>query len=237
MDDQAMLELTGKLDKLTAQVQYLTEQAQCAERARQARTELMRDVMPIAGDAMRLATEQLQDVEVYLEPAALVRLLKKLAQAAPALEFLLDQLHSGMELVDVAAPIGKEGFRKAEMLLDQLDRKGYFTFAQEGMQIVDNIVSSFTPEDVRQLGENVVLILRTVKEMTQPEVMNLMHNTLQVIGPDSVEKVDSSLPSLVGQLRDPSVRRGLALTMRMLRNLGTQEPANDRRAPHSAAAH
>ncbi len=224
--DQATIELNEKIDRLAAQVQYLAEQAQSAERARQERAELMRDVMPIANQAMQLTTTHLQEVEEYLNSDDLVRLLKKLARARPYLELLLDQLQSAMQMLEIAGPIGKEAFAKTETLLDGMDRKGYFVFAKGGMQIVDNIVTSFTEDDVRQLGDNIVLILRTVKEMTQPEVMNLLHNTVQVIGPESTGKVETSIPALLGQMRDPDVRRGLALTMRMLHNLGAQAPGN-----------
>ena len=42
------------------------------------------------------------------------------------------------------------------------------------MQIADNVVTSFTEEDVRKLGDNAVLILKTVKDLTQPEIMGLV---------------------------------------------------------------
>ena len=74
--DQALpmvMELNQKIDLLTTQVQFLTEQAQRAERERQERAELMRDVMPIVNDAFRLTVEQLEEVQEYVEsgrPAA-----------------------------------------------------------------------------------------------------------------------------------------------------------------------
>ena len=184
------------------------------------------DLKPIANDAMALATAQLQEVDEYVRPEDWLRLLKKLVRARPHLEMLLDQFNSGMELMETLAPLGKEGYAEAKKVLDSMDRKGYFRFAQGGMQIVDNVVSSFTEDDVRQLGDNIVLILRTVKEMTQPEVMNFMHNTVQVIDPEQTGIIETSIPSLLGQMRDPSVRRGLALTMRMLKNLGAQTNGN-----------
>jgi len=44
MMEQSLVELNQKLDALTAQVAYLTDQAQMAERQRQERAELMRDL-------------------------------------------------------------------------------------------------------------------------------------------------------------------------------------------------
>lgn len=220
--DAAIAELNQKIDALTEQVRYLTEQARIAERARQEREELMRDLMPVATSAMQIATEHLQEVEAWVNPADLIRLLKKLARAAPYIEQALDQLDGLKDLLDVAVPLSREVFGKAERALDVADRKGYFVFARGGMKIVDNIVTSFSEEDVRQLGDNIVLILRTVKEMTQPEVMNFLRNTVTLAEQEADAPVDISYRALLSQMRDPNVRRGLALTMRMLSGIGAQ---------------
>jgi uncharacterized protein YjgD (DUF1641 family) len=220
--DQAITELNQKIDLLTTQVQYLAEQAQLAEHARQERGELVHDLMPIANDAMRLATEELQEVQDYVDLKDLLRLAKKLARAAPFIEQALDQLDGVKDLLEVAGPLCKEAFGKAECVFDEADRKGYFTFAKGGARILDNIVTSFTEDDVKQLGDNIVLILRTVKEMTQPEVMNFLRNTVTITEQDVEAPLDISYRALVGQMRDPNVRRGLALTMRMLRSVGEQ---------------
>jgi uncharacterized protein YjgD (DUF1641 family) len=220
--DQAMLELTQKIDALTSQVAYLTEQAQAAERGRQERAELMEMVMPIAKDALRMASDELEDVQEYVEIADLVRLLKKLVRHGPQFEMMLDQVDTVTDLIDVLAPIPREGMDKATELLGDLERKGYFGFARSGMRILDNVVTSFSEEDVDRLGDNVVLILNTVKDMTQPEIMNFVRNTIQVAEKEVEAPVNTSMWAIMGQLRDPAVRRGLALTLRVLRVVGQQ---------------
>ena len=65
--DQSMLELNHKIDELSAQVAYLAEQAQVAERQRADRAELMRDLTPIANEAFRLSVEQLEEIQEYVE--------------------------------------------------------------------------------------------------------------------------------------------------------------------------
>jgi uncharacterized protein YjgD (DUF1641 family) len=220
--DPAIAELNQKIDALAVQVQYLAEQAQQAERSRREREELMRDLAPVASDAMRLATEHLQDIEQYVDPADLTRLLKKIARAAPYIEQMLDQLDGVKDMLDVAGPISKSAFGRAEDVLDLAERKGYFAFARGGMRIVDNVVTSFSEDDIKQLGNNIVLILRTVKEMTQPEVMNFLRTTVTSAEAELDVPVDASYRALLGQMRDPSVRRGLALTLRMLSSIGAQ---------------
>jgi uncharacterized protein YjgD (DUF1641 family) len=220
--DQVTLELTQKIDLLTAQVAYLTEQAQIAERSRQERAELIETMMPITKDGMRLATEQLDDVQEYLDPEDLVRLLKKIIRQGPRLELMVDQIDGVMDLLSVAGPISKEAVAKATVVFDDLDRKGYFGFAQSGMRMADNVVTSFTAEDANRLADNIVLILNTVKDMTQPEIMNFLRTTLLVAEKEVEKPVDTGYLSLMRQLNDQSVRRGLALTLRVLRVVGQQ---------------
>ena len=106
----------------------------------------------------------------------------------------------------------------------ELEQKGYFTFAQGGLEIADRVVTSFTEEDIQALGDNVVLILSTVKEMTQPEVMNLLSRTALEVqeSEDAPAGPPPSTFALLRQMRDPEVRRGLARALVVLRSLGSQ---------------
>lgn len=226
--EPTLVDLNTKIDLLTRQVAYLTAQAEQAERARASRDELVRDLAPVANDAFRLATEQLEEVQEYVDLNDLLRLFKRLLRNTPTLERMLDQLESVSELTDTMMPLGDQAFAKAVDTLQRMEQKGYFMFAQGGMQIADNIVSSFTAEDVQKLGDNIVLILNVVKNMTQPEIMQFVQNTLLVAEQEVEKPVDTSLPALLKQMRDPNVRRGLALTMRMMSVVGAQaEPSQN----------
>ncbi len=54
---------------------------------------------------------------------------------------------------------------EATAVLTQLESKGYFGFMRQGAYVVDQVVTSFSEQDVKQLGDNVVLILNTVKAL------------------------------------------------------------------------
>jgi len=226
--EPSLADLHGKLDLLTQQVAYLTAQAEQAERARQDRAELIRDVMPVANDAFRLATQELEEIQEYVDLRDLLRLVKRLWRNTPMLERMLDQLESMSELADTLLPLGDQAFEKAVDTLQTMEQKGYFVFAQGGMQIADNIVTSFSADDVKKLGDNIVLILNVIKDMTKPEIMQFVHNTLLVAEKEIEKPVDTSIPALLKQMRDPNVRRGLALTMRVMSVVGAQaEPTKN----------
>ena len=224
--EQAILELNQKIDNLTSQVAYLAEQAAIQERQRQNRAELVRDLTPIANQAYHIAIEQLEEVQEYIDLNDLLRLSKRLMRNGRNLEKILDQLESLADLSQTAAPIVDEAFAKAVNTLADFEHKGYFTFARGGRQIMDNIVTSFDEEDVNRLGDNIVLILNTVKDMTQPEIMSFVRNTLLVAEQEIGKPVDISYTSLLRQMRDPEVRRGLALTMRVMHVIGSQASGN-----------
>lgn len=220
------LELSAKIDALSVQVAYLSEQARLAERQRQERAELVRDLTPIADRAFHLAIEQLEEVQEYIDLSDLLRLFKRLLRNAQTLERMLDQLEAVSDLADTLGPLGDQAFEQAVHTLSDLERKGYFSFAREAARIADTLVTSFDERDVRRLGDNIVLIANTVRDMTQPEILSFVRSTLLLAGKELEQPLDTSTLGLLRQMGDPGVRRGLALTLRVLRAVGSQaEPA------------
>ena len=218
----ALAELNQKLDALTAQVAYLTEQARADERQRQDRAELMRDLTPIADQAFEMAVEQLEEVQEYIDLGDLVRLLKRLLRNGRNLDKMLDQLESLMDLANTVGPLADDAFGIAVDKLTEMEHKGYFAFAKGGLRIADKVVTSFTEADVQRLGDSIVPMLNMVKEITRPEIMGFVHNTLLAAEREVEQPVDTSMLGLLRQMRDPAVRRGLALSLRMLRVIGAQ---------------
>lgn len=216
--DETIRELNQKVDFLTAQVAFLAEEARIQQSRRQEWDELKSDFTPIAGDIYRISVEQLDEVERYVQLEDILRLLKRLARNTRNMEQMLDQMESLAELGRDFSPLTQDAFLTLMNRLDEMERKGYFTFMQGGMDILDKVVTSFTEEDVQQLGDNIVLILQTVKEMTQPEIMHLLQNTASVMREEE-DTEDVSLLSIVRQLNDPAVKRGLSKTLTVLKSV------------------
>jgi uncharacterized protein YjgD (DUF1641 family) len=90
------------------------------------------------------------------------------------------------------------------------------------LAILDRVVTSFDEEDLRLLGENVVLILETVKEMTQPDVMQMLQRTARILRYDE-EPAKVSLFRLLREMREPEVKLGLHRMLTLLRGLAEQD--------------
>ena len=214
--------LGHKLDLLTTQVQYLTEQARLASRRHEDRAELIHDVMPSVNDAFTIATDQLEEVQDYVDLTDLLRLLKRLLRNARNIDKMLDQLESLTDLAQTVGPLSDSALAKATDVLQTAEQRGYFAFAKGGAYVADNVVSSFGEEDVKRLGDNVVLILNTIKDVTQPEILGFVRGLISESEVRVAQPVNTSLRALLSQMRDPDVRRGLALTMRVLGVVGAQ---------------
>jgi uncharacterized protein YjgD (DUF1641 family) len=226
---QALQELNQKVDGLAAHMLALTDYVYEQRRRRQEWEELKADLTPVALEAYQVVVEQLNEVEPYVQLEDMLHLLKRLARNTHNIEMLLDQVESLFDLGRDAMPILNDAVLMSVQQLDALERRGYFNLLKEGQYVLDNIVDHFGPEDVRQLGDNAVTILTTVKQMTQPEIMGMMQNLAGGLrGAETApEQLNTSLWSLLKQLRDPQTRRGLAITLGMLRAVGAESPSGN----------
>jgi uncharacterized protein YjgD (DUF1641 family) len=122
------------------------------------------------------------------------------------------------ELTSELSTLGGEAFMAATDRLAEAERRGYFDFAKAAAGIADRVVTGYTTEDVEALGDNIVLILNTIREMTQPEVMGMLQTTAHMVREEEPEEL--GLFGFVRKTRDPQVKRGLGRLVVLLRNLG-----------------
>jgi hypothetical protein len=201
--DASLQELNQKIDLLTTRVAYLSEQAQLVELQRLERTELVRDLTPLANQAFELAVEQLEEIQEYIDLDDLLRLVKRLLRNGRTIDRMLDQLESLEDLVKTIGPLADDAFGKAVDIMADLEARGYISFAQGGKKLMDSLVSSFSADELNQIGIFANHALIDIKqEMAKP--------------------IDVSYTGLFKQMRDPAVRRGLALTLRIMQVIGTQ---------------
>ncbi len=216
----------ARLDLLTEQVALIADEMRQQRQQRERWADLVSDSAPVVSGAFDMVSRELESLsdDVTVEDA--VQLARTLARAAPTMEALLRQMESLSALGEEIVPLASPAMATLTSTLQELDDKGYFAFARGGADIVDKVVTSFTEEDIDALGDNVVLILNTVKEMTQPEVMTLLQRT--ALTAQDVDAEFAEAPStfaLLKQMRDPQTRRGLGRVMTMLRTIGAEQPA------------
>lgn len=214
-----------RLQTMSAQLDAMAEELRASREAREQLRELVATLVPVARGAMDVATRELDELQPEFQAEDLTRLARTTARAVPELDALIGQLGSAGELGRELTTISGAGMAKLTDILALAEDKGYFMFAREGMSIADRVVTSFSEEDVTALGENVVVILNAVKEMTQPEVMALVKRTAVTVQEAEAPMEPPSLLELLKQMRNPQTRRGLARVMSMLNTVGEQAPS------------
>lgn len=221
-----------RLDQLSAQVAEIAAELQRQRAERERWAELGHELIPVSKQALDTVTRELDELSADMTIEDMAALGREFARNVRTLQALLAQLSSVAELASEVTPLAEPAMQKLTESLAELERRGYFGFARNGLGIVDRVVTSFTEEDVQALGENIVLILQAVREMTQPEVMALVRRTMVTVREDeSAYATPPSTFALLRQMRDPEVRRGLARVMDMLRTIGVQSAAPTQTTP------
>ncbi|RME68924.1 MAG: DUF1641 domain-containing protein [Verrucomicrobia bacterium] len=219
-------DLNERIEALDRKLDLVLEELEHSRRIRREVEELKDDLARIGKDMFGTVVHELEDVAPFVRTGDFADLLKRLLRNTNTLNDLLIQLESARAFFEDASPLVRSGFSELLGRLDEMDRKGYFAMGRELARAVDNVVASFSVEDVRLLAENLVAILETVKNLTQPEMLQAINNAVEVyknIDFDTVEEY--SLWKAFREINRPEMRRGLGFMIAFLRNLSAHRPA------------
>lgn len=170
------------------------------------------------GNVVALATE----VDIA---AALAEINRKLDSVVAVTEDLGRQLESFDDLREDMVPIAHEGILIAYRKLHELEQAGVIDFLKESAGVFHTISTSFSPDDVKALGDNVVHILDTVRNLTQPEVLDLADKAAGALKEAPAQPMGRI--GLLKSLRDPEVRRGMTMFLTVLREMGNEGETTD----------
>jgi uncharacterized protein YjgD (DUF1641 family) len=214
------INLQEQLQDIHQKLDFITEQMRETQKRQRELQELKNDLSIIGKDMFNAAVEELEDVAPYFDTTDMLHLLKKLLRNTKNLTRLLDQLESIEDLFHDLQPLGKKIFDEILESLNEMDKKGYFEFFKESLEIVDTIITSFDVEDVRMLRENITSILLTVKGMTQPEMLRTIDNALSFFRKMDIQvEKDISYFQIIKEMRNPEVKQGFVFMLEFLKNM------------------
>lgn len=151
--------------------------------------------------------------------AQIAMLGEQLTKMNQQLAYLADKQRQRDELLEEMQPIVKAAMGHATGRLQGLEERGYFTFLRESLRVVDRVVESYDKDDVRALGDNIVLIMDTVRAYTQPQFLALANEATEVI--DHADELEpTGIVGMVRATRDEDVQRGMAVFLGLLRSIG-----------------
>jgi len=221
-------ELEQKIDIMSAQMDLLVTELREQRLRRQQWDELRSDLAPIAGEAMILASNELEAIQEWVQPEDMLRLLRRILRNIKNIEDGMARYESLMDFLDDAGPLTSEAVTKTLTTLEDFEQRGYFEFARAGVGIVDNVVTAYSKEDVEALGDNIVQMLDIVKNLTQPEMLAVARRMLDAVQrQQAAAELEPTEPpglmALARQVRDPEVRRGLARALNTFKVVSASE--------------
>lgn len=123
------------------------------------------------------------------------------------------------ELFDELTPILREVLGVTSGRLETLEQRGYFAFGKALLEVLDRVVTGYSPQDVHEFAEAIVAILDAARAMTQPQMLRMMTDLS-----DSAQHAAEMEPvGIFGMLRatkDVDSGRGIAVMIEVMRRLG-----------------
>ncbi len=182
--------------------------------------DLVSDLRIIGKDAYDSTVEELDKRNIELDPAKLTDLAITFLRNVGNIKMVMDTLEMAVDLSKEVGPIANEMIIDFTKQLHHFEQKGYFEFFKELTPIMDNIVTGFSPQDLRELADSVVSILSIVKEMTQPEVLGSVENAVKAFNAMETESVPSySVWRVLKEMNSPEMKKALGFGITFMKNV------------------
>ena len=209
-------ELNRKVDIL---LEYVNQQ-----RLKTAQLEdLVADLSIIGKDVYDTAVEELDRSMVILDPESVRQLVLGLLRNVDNLNRMLGVFESLNDFLKDASPIFNEVMIDFSKKLHEFDQKGYFEFIGAAGEILDNIITHYSPEDVKKLADNIVMIVDTVRSATQPEMILAINNGLRVYRSIETENIpEYSLFRVFREMNKPEMKRALGFFITFMKNIAAE---------------
>ncbi len=230
MEDIKVMEerdFQGQIDEVNRKLDLLLEGMKLQQQKREETEDLVKDLSIVGNDMFKTAVVELDKAGVELDTEALMGLGFKLLRNIKTFYDLFDAIESANDFIKDAGPIVQDAGLTAIKYLNEFEQKGYFEFMKESGRIIDKIVTSYTKDDLRLLADNVVTILDTVKNMTQPDMLKAMNNAVSIYQHMDMDNIpEYSMWKAMRELRSPELRKGIGFFITFLKNLSQQEANN-----------
>jgi len=213
-------EINQKLDLLLG---YMNEQRLKSETIE----DLVSDVSIISKDAFSSVVYELDKQGIELDVNDIKLLVYKIVRNLNNFSQVMDMFESVTDLLKDAGPIVNEVGIDFTNKLHEFEQKGYFEFFKELTKIMDNIISSYSAEEVRALADNIVTILDTVKNLTQPDMLHAINNAVGIFKNLDTENIpEYSLWKVFREMNTPEMKKGLGFVMTFMKNLSKESISN-----------
>lgn len=164
-------------------------------------------------------------------------LLARLEAIDRKLDYVVARQRYVEELVEEMTPVAREAVTAMAGRMAEWEQRGWFAMGNELVSLFDKLAQAYGPQDISELSEHVVQIVDTIRNVTQPDVLEIANDATDVLHhADQLEPV--GMLKAVRATGDDDVKRGMAVALEILKHLGRAQgghPTERRPAPPKAA--
>ncbi len=209
-------EMNQKLDKV---LEHVNNQRLKGEMV----NDFLSDASIITKDAWDTTVKELDDQGVELDLDDMKQLVFKFLKNIKSFTQAIELFESANDLMKDAGPIVNEVGVDTIHKLHEFEQKGYFEFLSEVGKIMDNLVTHYSADDVRELADNIVTIMDTVRNLTQPEMLKAMNNAVSIYQKLDTEEVEEySLWKAFRTLNSKEMKRGIGFIMTFMKKMSEE---------------
>ncbi len=209
-----------QINDLNRKMDIILEEMFAQRNSRIEKEDLIKDVSIVGKDMFAHTVTVLDQAGVDFDGEALTALLIKLVRNIGTFNQMMDTLESVTDFMKDVSPIINQVGLDAIAKVSEFEEKGYLDFIKELISISDNIVTHFSVKDVRDLADNIVSILETVKNLTQPDMMGAVNNALTVFKSMDTENIpEYSMWKAFRTMQTPEMKKSIGFMITFLKNL------------------
>jgi len=212
-----------QINEINRKLDIVLEEVLAQRETRLSIEDLTSDLTIVGSDVFKSTVTELDNAGIEIDGEAVKQLMLKLVRNVDTLNEMFETMESVNDLAKDVSPILHQMGLDGIHMMNEFEQKGYFAFMRETMNIFDNVVTHFSAEDVRLLADNVVTILETVKNLTQPDMLKAINSGLIVYKSIEIENVEEySMWKAIRAMNSKEMKRGIGFMITFLQNIAKE---------------
>ena len=212
--------IENQLNNIQSKLDFITGQMAESQKRQREFQELKDDLTIIGKDIFNSMVEELDDVAPYFDTDDLIHLFKKLLRNTKNLNKILTQVEGAQDLYQDIQPLTKQFFEEILETLNEFDRKGYFDFGRELLQILDTVVTTIKTDDLKKIKQNTPMVLQIVKNLSDPQILTRMNQVLEFIKENEfTDQSNISFFSILKKMNNKDVKNGINFMLELVRHI------------------
>ena len=212
-----------QINEINRKLDIVLEEVLAQRETRLSIEDLTSDLTIVGSDVFKSTVTELDNAGIEIDGEAVKQLMLKLVRNVDTLNEMFEMMESVNDLAKDVSPILHQMGLDGIHMMNEFEQKGYFEFMRETINIFDNVVTHFSAEDVRLLADNVVTILETVKNLTQPDMLKAINSGLIVYKSIEIENVEEySMWKAIRAMNSKEMKRGIGFMITFLQNIAKE---------------